>query len=193
MPVSPLCWNCTPCIKDSKQAAVVWKCHTIVIRKKFWEGSKMAVGHRRRLHELRESGTWLRPGDTLGWGKAPGELKRPHPEPLTPGRLLHSTIQWKNKSAPTPTLSAGTQAPQNSQAAHQPTGSPVCSPPTGLLAHWLPPATAGLHHHQTPDPSLPVSRRQTGLDAKGVTPELPRLKFYCSWTRDFFFSFFSFL
>jgi hypothetical protein len=38
--------------------------------------------------------------------------------------------------------------------------------------------------------------RQTGLDARGVTPEQVRLKFYCSWTYDlfsFFFLVYSFL
>jgi hypothetical protein len=40
--------------------------------------------------------------------------------------------------------------------------------------------TGGLQHCQMPDPNLPKRQRQTGLDAKGVTPELLRLKFYCS-------------
>jgi hypothetical protein len=55
----------------------------------------------------------------------------------------------------------------------------------------LPTTTGGLQHHQTPAPNLPRRCRQTALDAKGVTPELLKLKFYCSWARDFFsFSFF---
>jgi hypothetical protein len=37
----------------------------------------------------------------------------------------------------------------------------------------------GLQHSQTPAPNLPRRHRQTGLDAKGVSPELLRLKFYC--------------
>jgi hypothetical protein len=36
-------------------------------------------------------------------------------------------------------------------------------------------------------PNLPRRHRQTRLDAKGVTPELLRLEFYCSWTGNFFF------
>jgi hypothetical protein len=43
--------------------------------------------------------------------------------------------------------------------------------------------------------NLPRTHRQTGLSAKRVTPELLRLKFYCSWTRNLFIYiyFFSFL
>jgi hypothetical protein len=40
-------------------------------------------------------------------------------------------------------------------------------------------------------PNLPRKHRQTELDAKGVTPELLRLKFYCSEPGFFFFFFFS--
>jgi hypothetical protein len=48
--------------------------------------------------------------------------------------------------------------------------------------------TGGLQHHKTLAPNLLGRRRPTGeqiirqpgLDAKGVTPELLRLKFYCS-------------
>jgi hypothetical protein len=48
--------------------------------------------------------------------------------------------------------------------------------------------TGGLQHRQMQAPSMLGRRRttgeqisrQTGLDAKGVTPELIRLKFYCS-------------
>jgi hypothetical protein len=36
-------------------------------------------------------------------------------------------------------------------------------------------------------PNLLRRCRQTGLDAKGVTQELLRLKCYCSWTGNFFF------
>jgi hypothetical protein len=72
------------------------------------------------------------------------------------------------------------------------TGTPLgCGPPARPQAHWPLPhrlsATGGLQHHQTPAPNLPRRCRQTALDAKRVTPELLRLKFYCSCTRDFFF------
>jgi hypothetical protein len=55
-------------------------------------------------------------------------------------------------------------------------------------------ATRGLQHHQIQVPNLPRRCRQAGLDAKGVTPKLLRLKFYCSWIRNFFslYFFFSF-
>jgi hypothetical protein len=58
-----------------------------------------------------------------------------------------------------------------------PTNLPGCCPPTSSLANQLLPTTRGLQPHQMPAPNLPRRRRQTGLDAKGVTPELLRLKF----------------
>jgi hypothetical protein len=54
-------------------------------------------------------------------------------------------------------------------------------------------ATEGLQDHQTLVPNLLRRCRQTGLDAKGATPELLKLKFYCSWALDFFFLFSFFL
>jgi hypothetical protein len=90
-------------------------------------------------------------------------------------------------------------APQNTQAAtcqpttpqtQQTTAHPPALQATACLPTHRPlPATGGLQHHQTPAPNLPRRCRKTGLDAKGVTPELLRLKFYCSWIRGFFFSF----
>jgi hypothetical protein len=113
--------------------------------------------------------------------KHQGELKLRHPEHLACGRLLQVTVHWKNRET----------------AVHQAGHCPPDSPPGPYPpAHWLPPATGGLQHHQTLAPKLPRRHRQTGLDAKRVTPELLRLKFYCSWTGDclFFFLFsFSFL
>jgi phosphotransferase system glucose/maltose/N-acetylglucosamine-specific IIC component len=58
--------------------------------------------------------------------------------------------------------------------------------------------TGGLQHRQMQSPNLPGRprqtgekiSRQTGLDPKGVTPELQRLKFYGSRTRNFFLLFF---
>jgi hypothetical protein len=88
---------------------------------------------------------------------------------------------------------------------HQPCRPTGCHPPDGPmattplghcppclsspLAYQLQPTTGGLQHHQTLAPNLPRRHRKTGLNAKGVTPELLRLKFYCSWTGDFFFFF----
>jgi hypothetical protein len=80
---------------------------------------------------------------------------------------------------------------------HRPTKSPPCWParplptcsPGRCLAHQLPPITGGPQHHQTLAPNLPRRCRQTGLNAKGVTSELLRLKFYYSWTGDCFFFF----
>jgi hypothetical protein len=100
--------------------------------------------------------------------KHKGELKLWHPEPLACGRLLHATIHWKNKEADTPMPLPGLH----------PTGAQGPCPNTG-----------GLQHCQIPAPNLPRRCRQTGLKAKGATPELVRLKFYCSWTRNFSFLF----
>jgi hypothetical protein len=46
--------------------------------------------------------------------------------------------------------------------------------------------TGGLQYHRMLAPNLPRRGTQTGLDAKGVTPELLRLKLHCSWTGKFF-------
>jgi hypothetical protein len=117
--------------------------------------------------------------------KHQGELKQWHPEPLSRGRLLHITIHWKNRWAATPTLLL--------PCCRLP-ASPLDHHPTRLPPHRLTrplPTTGGLQHHQTLTPNMSKRCRKTGLDAKGVTPELLRLKFYCSWTRDFFFFLFS--
>jgi hypothetical protein len=58
-------------------------------------------------------------------------------------------------------------------------------------AHQPLPATGMFQHQQTLATNLPRRHRQTGLDAKGVTPDILRLKFYCSWTKNFFLFFFS--
>jgi hypothetical protein len=68
------------------------------------------------------------------------------------------------------------------------TDPPDHCPPTSM-PHRLLPTTGFLQHHQTLAPNLPRRCRQTRLYAKGVTPELLRLKFYCSRTRIFFFLF----
>jgi hypothetical protein len=104
-------------------------------------------------------------GDTLGWGKAPGTVETLAPWTASCGRLLHITKHWKNRWAATPML--------------PPPCRPTRPPPAGLPPHLLP-ATGGFQHHQMPAPNLPRRCRQTGLDAKGITTELLRLKFYCS-------------
>jgi hypothetical protein len=125
--------------------------------------------------------------DTLGEVKHQGELKFQHSELLASGRHLYVTICWKNRWAATPTMS---------QPAHHPTWSPPYLPlpsgpprwhPIGLPAHRQPPTTGGLQHHQMLSWNLPRRCRQTGLDGKGVTLELQRLKLYCSWTSYFLF------
>jgi hypothetical protein len=108
--------------------------------------------------------------------KHKGELKLLHPEPLPHGRFLHAMIHWKSRQATTSRLPC----------------RPTRLLPTRPSAHRLQTTTGGLQHHQMPAPNLPRRNRQTGLDAKVVTPELLRLKLYCFWTRDFFCSFFSF-
>jgi hypothetical protein len=91
---------------------------------------------------------------------------------------------------PTRLLPAGPPGrhPTRPQSARPPSARP---PPQQPPAHQLPPATRRLQHHQMQAPKLPRRCRQTGLDAKRVTPELLRQKFYCSWTGDFFFLFFN--
>jgi hypothetical protein len=109
-------------------------------------------------------------------------------------------IHWKNRRASTPmhwlTASQPTgplsQRPPRSLPCQAATGQPTRPPPHRPPPHrpTRPPhATGQLQHHQTLAPKMPRRHKQTGLDAKGVTPELLRLKFYCSWTRDFFFLF----
>jgi hypothetical protein len=146
------------------------------------EDLKWWLGHRLRLRELRESGTLLRCG-------------------------RHIWVKWSTRES----WNFGTQNPTEGVSMSRytertgrlpgplgpyPTGLPGCHLPTSLLAHQPLPTTGGLQHYQMPAPNLPRRCRQTGLDAKGVTPKLLRLKFYSSWTGDFFFSvlfFFSFL
>jgi hypothetical protein len=120
--------------------------------------------------------------------KHKGELKLQHLETLACGRLLHVTIHWKNRLAATRLPPFRASSPQASQAAtHWPARLHPTSPPlTGLLTHWLQPTTAGLQHHQMLAPNMPRRCKQIRLDVKWVTPELHRLKVYCSWTRDFF-------
>jgi hypothetical protein len=118
--------------------------------------------------------------------KHQGELKLWHAEPQARGRLLHATIHWKSRHHP----HRPARVPLTGPSGLSPTGTPGLHPPTGPPAHHLPPAKTELQHHQMPAPNMPRRGRQTGLDAKGVTPELLRLKFYCSWTRNFFFFFF---
>jgi hypothetical protein len=155
-------------------------------------------------------------GDMLGWGKEQGKAKTS--EPCTPSLWKssphHNTLKEQANShmgnrhqattyPPAHQASARLQAHRHvsppgfcliGPPAHWP---PSPGPPTNHLAtappdHHLPPGTGVLQHHQKPAPNLPRRCRQTRLDAKGITPELVRLKFYCSWTGKFFFSFFFF-
>jgi hypothetical protein len=149
-------------------------------------------------------------GDSLGWGKAQGraETSAHWTTSLWKASPCHNILKEQvGHHAATVCQATAPQASQGSvtcQATrptphrtarlppHGPTGPPLASPPGyHLPAHWPLPTTGGLKHHQTLAPNLPRRCRQTGLDAKGVTPEQLRLKF-CSWTRNFF-SFFFFL
>jgi hypothetical protein len=97
---------------------------------------------------------------------------------------VFSTSQYTERTGgPLPACWTGRPLP------HRP-ASPRTHRDSALMAQRLPPATGRLQHHQMPAPNLPSRCRQTELDAKGVTPELLRLKFYCSWTGDFFFLFY---
>jgi hypothetical protein len=81
--------------------------------------------------------------------------------------------------------------PAGQPGSHLPVRWPSWPPPAHLPMGTL----AATHHRKAPGPlgassNLPRRCRQTGLDAKGVIPELLRLKFYRSWNGDFFFFFF---
>jgi hypothetical protein len=62
-----------------------------------------------------------------------------------------------------------------------------CQPVKGFSMPHYTEKTRGLQHCQILAPNLPRRCRQTGLDVKGVTPELLRLKFYWSQTGNFLF------
>jgi hypothetical protein len=118
-----------------------------------------------------------------------GELKPQHPEPLSHGRLLHTMINWKNMQASAlqayhATAHQPTRLPHACWPTGMPglqcTGLPDCSLLTSPPTHQLPSTTGGLQDHQMEAQNLPKRWRQAGLYAKGRTPELIRLKFYCS-------------
>jgi hypothetical protein len=137
-------------------------------------------------------------GDMLGWGKAQGRAETS--AHWTPS--LWKFSQWydtlKDQVAPIPLLSDGPPPCHPARLAHcrptklQPAGPLGSHPPAGPPAHQPIPTIGGLQYHQMPAPNLPRRCRQTGLYAKGITLEQLRLKFYCSWTWDFFSFFFLF-
>jgi hypothetical protein len=130
-------------------------------------------------------------GDMLVWGKAPGRTETStHWTPSSwKASPCHNTLKEQVGCCPTTGLPDLRPAglPGRHLLAHCP---PTMLPPTCCwhTSHCL--TTGGLQNHQRPAPDLPRRCRQIGLDAKGVTPELLRLKFYCSWTGDIFFLFF---
>jgi hypothetical protein len=190
--------------------------------------------------------------------KHQGELKLQHAEPIACGRILHTTIHWKNRRDTTPMLpqlavqasamqahQAVTNCPAGPPSCQDTTHQPARTPPAHPLSHWhtgrWPPsqsiswwlgrpsaeqteyvptgATLGKkklkeetkfrnpelpiyeklfnttlqwENKRAPSPpaagsNLPRRCRQKGLDAKGITPEVLRLKCCCSWTGNFFF------
>jgi hypothetical protein len=112
--------------------------------------------------------------------KHKGELKVWHHKPLAYGRYLQSLYTERTGRSPTPCCHHGAT-----------TCLPACRHTT--LCSTGPPGRGGLQHYKTPAPNLPRRCRQTGLNAKGVTPELLRLKnlLFLKW--EFLFSLFSFL
>jgi hypothetical protein len=111
----------------------------------------------------------------------------PHgPSRLLPCRTARPTVLRPDRSLPC--------RPTRLLPAHWPTRMPGCCLPASPPAYQLPPATGGVQHHQMQAPNWPRRHRQTGLDAKGIAPELLRLKLYCSWTgnvlKNSFFFFF---
>jgi hypothetical protein len=139
--------------------------------------------------------------------KHKGKLKLWHTDALACGRILHATIHWKNRQATTPRLPLPDHQPTSCQLQTCLRDLQQTKQNTFLLEPHLaekktkketklrnsePPActkfsmprytekTGGLLHCQTPTPNLLRRCRQTGPDAEGVTPDLLRLKFYCS-------------
>jgi hypothetical protein len=143
--------------------------------------------------------------------KHKGELKLRHPESLACGRLLHTTIHWKNRWAtcplthqlPAPKVLGRPSADQTEYirawAAHgkkkktkkkkQNSKTLNPQPVKSFSSLQYTEKIVGLQHLQTLAANLPRWCRQTGLDAKGIMPELLRLNFYCSSTGIFFSSF----
>jgi hypothetical protein len=127
------------------------------------------------------------------------ELKLQHPEPLAVEGF--STSQHTERTGGPPPTHQPAMALSHQSASLLPhrsaklpsAGLPGHHPLTSPLAHQMLTPTGRLQQHQMPAPNLPRRCWQTGLDAKGVTPELLRLKFYCSWTEDFFLFIFLFL
>jgi hypothetical protein len=105
--------------------------------------------------------------------KHKGEMKCWHPEPLAHGRLLHRTIH----GLPIGPLGLGPTGPPGLHI----TGTPGCLHTSRHLPQEGSSTTR--HGFQT----CLGDEDKTGLEANGVTPELLRLKFYCSWTRMFLF------
>jgi hypothetical protein len=102
---------------------------------------------------------------------------RPGPEACRTATLLghHPVASW---AAPPPDHHpTGTLGHQPTHpSGHCPLECQATAPPDSHLpAHQAathqPLTTGGLQHHQTPSPNLPWRHIQTGLDAKGVTPE----------------------
>jgi hypothetical protein len=148
-------------------------------------------------------------GDMLGQSKAQGRAETSASWTPRPWKASPAMIHWRSRWAKITICRSAGLLP------HRPAGLlptslpglcpidlPDCHPPTchlltGLLPHQAsacqlarpPTATGGLQHHQMSAPNLPRRHRQTGLEPKGVIPELLRLKFYCSWTRNLFFYF----
>jgi hypothetical protein len=97
--------------------------------------------------------------------KHQGELKRWHPEPLAHGRLLHTTIHWKNRWAATPMpllptlwLSSHCLPPATSSKCSSRTfGRPNRWAPS---ITWYPSVTPGINQHNSLDRLINPAKQQ---------------------------------
>jgi hypothetical protein len=112
-----------------------------------------------------------------------------HQAPVTQACWISTLLSPRPAGLPDP-CSAGLLDSCFTRPLHsRPARSSLCQAST-LQVCWAPvcplPAIGGLQ-------TCLRRHRQTGLGAKGVTPEQLRLQFYCSRTSDFSFFFFAFL
>jgi hypothetical protein len=137
----------------------------------------------------RKQGPCWDAGDTRGWGKPQGRVETS--APWTPSL-------WK--ISPRHDILKEQVGHHPHAAAAHPPAHQASSPPAHQLLPYrptrVPPAGPQQECSSTTKHQLQTCLRwrQAGLDAEGVTTELLRLKFYCSWSKVFcclfFFSMF---
>jgi hypothetical protein len=108
-------------------------------------------------------------GDTLSWNSSQWKAT-PYHNTSPVGLLDHDLL---------PSQASTQQAPRTPACGDAtPPGS--CQPDSPP-AEWQPLATGGLQQQQTPARRQPRRCKNTGMDAKGVTPEQLWQKFCCPW------------